>query len=497
MLRKICFIITLATVATFSRVGWAERLTDGQAEDATHVVTGIVQSVFTRETNEQTQYIVEIKVDQVERPASLKPGELLSIYCFQTKVDELARQKGKIGAALGLIGENGHRAVPKEGQRIRASAKPRHGRLEGIYPDWFTVVESNNQAKNDSTAKHKLILNRPLRYGRVALSPNGKYLATVSSIDHSAGYMIEVTSLPRNQLVQKVSTQGAASGFAFSPDSSKLVYADGIGNLEYKTTIRSLNLDSHESTEIGTCIGRVGAVSFSDDGKHLATAVQYGPIYALTSNFDEQNRIKGAWTSGEVLVWDLSKFTQIFQIKCPIPGAFMVKEHQMTEEQRESLTDEEVQAIKDKVELLQQHLKVGIAKFAPTDVALRGDAGEVAYVNQAGIVHAYDLASGKKTGISLGEGKISYHEENLSTSANLMAHFSSPSAINATRLAASGAFAVSRHEGKLNVINLESKEVSCVIADRVRPPLNVSISADGKVVAAAESDRILVWALEH
>ena len=150
MLRSTYFIFVL-TFAPFAAVGWAERLSDDQAKDATHVVTGTVQRVFTRETPAQMQYLVEIKADQVESPASLKPGGLVLIYCFQArkaKADELPSAEERIEAMLTRIGETGHHAVPREGQMIRALAKPRGGRLEGLYPDWFTLIDSKKKAQS-------------------------------------------------------------------------------------------------------------------------------------------------------------------------------------------------------------------------------------------------------------------------------------------------------------------------------------------------------------
>ena len=151
-------ILAITSLTLFPPAVWAER-THEKSDDATHVVTGTAQRIYTRETKTQIQYIVEIKVNQVERPATLKPGELLSAYCFQTrkmKPIESGTVLEKAKALLASIGESGHSAVPKEGEQIRALTKPRHGRLEGLYPDWFSPVKRNiDEAAEDNAPIQK------------------------------------------------------------------------------------------------------------------------------------------------------------------------------------------------------------------------------------------------------------------------------------------------------------------------------------------------------
>ena len=166
------FILAIVTLTLFSATGRAERAHD-KPEDATHVATGTVQRIYARETKTQTQYIVEIKVDNAERPASLKSGDLLSLYCFQAKNAEPPRsasESEKVAALLTTIGEAGHRELPKEGEKIRALAKPRHGRLEALYPRWFSLIEAESQEEADgdiqsrkSIGFHLLEQGKPIR----------------------------------------------------------------------------------------------------------------------------------------------------------------------------------------------------------------------------------------------------------------------------------------------------------------------------------------------
>ena len=166
------FILAITILTLFPSALRAERAHE-KPDDATHVATGTVQRIYTRETKTQTQYIVEIKVDKAERPASLKSGDLLSVYCFQAKEVKPPRSLSdseKVVALLTTVGESGHLAVPKEGQQIRASAQPRHGRLEALYPDWFSLLEADPQEKagdgvqsRKSIGFHLLERGKPIR----------------------------------------------------------------------------------------------------------------------------------------------------------------------------------------------------------------------------------------------------------------------------------------------------------------------------------------------
>ena len=121
---SVSFVVALSLAVS------AERKPDSPS-DATVVVRGTVAKVFQRETDEQRQYMVQIRISNVDRGVDLKSGDLLTVYCFQRKPSPFPKPA-----------ESGHTAIPREGQEIRALAKPRNGNLEGIYPDWFTTESS-------------------------------------------------------------------------------------------------------------------------------------------------------------------------------------------------------------------------------------------------------------------------------------------------------------------------------------------------------------------
>lgn len=120
---------TLVLLLLVVRPALAERPPESQ-DDATHVVEGLVTGVFMREDRSNRSYVVRIVVDKVIRGADVKEGDYFYAECFQRR-----KEAPRIPAAYG------HRAVPKEEQRIRAYVIRDIGRSEGIYSDWFQILK--------------------------------------------------------------------------------------------------------------------------------------------------------------------------------------------------------------------------------------------------------------------------------------------------------------------------------------------------------------------
>ena len=103
--------------------------------DANVIVWGTVEEIVRSETDENTNYEVRIRVESVERSYRAVVGKLFSVRCFQRKA-----------SAPRVPAASGHTAVPKVGQRIRAWVnRHKDGTNHGIYPDWFHIVELNEQ----------------------------------------------------------------------------------------------------------------------------------------------------------------------------------------------------------------------------------------------------------------------------------------------------------------------------------------------------------------
>src|SRR5574341_1833549 len=99
-------------------------------EEADFILSGVVAAVYTRETTGYRDYIIEIKVEQVEKGAGIKEGDPFRAFCYQ-------RKEGKGGLEFDTAG---HTTVPKEGQRVKAFINRAGGRNEGVYPDWIDIV---------------------------------------------------------------------------------------------------------------------------------------------------------------------------------------------------------------------------------------------------------------------------------------------------------------------------------------------------------------------
>ena len=106
----------------------AEMLPEQRA-DASHVVIGTVDRVFQRDAKENKEFIVRLKVEKMEKGDGFAPGDFLHAFCFTRK-----------WSLLPIPAPSGHRAVPKEGERIKAYLHRRTGTFAGNYPDWFDAV---------------------------------------------------------------------------------------------------------------------------------------------------------------------------------------------------------------------------------------------------------------------------------------------------------------------------------------------------------------------
>jgi hypothetical protein len=121
-------LLVLTAAITAGNIAQAEREPEDRKKSDI-VVVGEVKAVYRRDTAEYHHYIVEIRIDDVER-GNVEPGGTLYVYCFDRKAS------APIEPAM-----SGHDAPPKERQRIKAFVKDRKGKHEAIYPNWFDVVK--------------------------------------------------------------------------------------------------------------------------------------------------------------------------------------------------------------------------------------------------------------------------------------------------------------------------------------------------------------------
>jgi len=155
-MRRISVASTLLLVSALG-VGLvrAERPTQ-KRENADYIVTGKVTAVYSQETDGYRNYIIDIRVEKVEKGAGIKKGELFRAFCYQ-------RKPGKGGLQYD---SRGHTQVPKEGQKVKAFVNRARGLYEGVYPNWFDVLqeEKKGEAKSvrseraDATDQHEIRL---------------------------------------------------------------------------------------------------------------------------------------------------------------------------------------------------------------------------------------------------------------------------------------------------------------------------------------------------
>ena len=118
-----------ASVSAFSTTAMAERPKE-PIEKATHIVTGTVRKVFRRNADANLEYVIQLRIESVQKGTGVEAGDYLYAYAFQRKR----------GAPL-EPSASGHNAIPAEGHRIEVALVARQGRMEGLYPDWFTPLK--------------------------------------------------------------------------------------------------------------------------------------------------------------------------------------------------------------------------------------------------------------------------------------------------------------------------------------------------------------------
>jgi hypothetical protein len=111
-----------------SAEGLAERPKESP-DSASHIVTGTVSKVFSREGKSTDEYLVQVRIDGIEKGEGYRKGGYIYAYAFRRTSD-----KAEPAAA-------GHTSVPKEGQRIKAWIKRGSGQMEALYPDWFEALK--------------------------------------------------------------------------------------------------------------------------------------------------------------------------------------------------------------------------------------------------------------------------------------------------------------------------------------------------------------------
>lgn len=150
MLRKTGPIVaSILLVLIASSDLFAEKAPESR-DEADHVVTALVGAVYTRTRTidagtafetQQIEYVIELDVQEVHRGKEATVGKRFYVHCF--KRDASALKPG----ATPPPGMSGHRAIPKEGQTVKAYTRYAHKTHNGLYPQWFDLVQDVESKK--------------------------------------------------------------------------------------------------------------------------------------------------------------------------------------------------------------------------------------------------------------------------------------------------------------------------------------------------------------
>jgi WD40 repeat protein len=144
---------------------------------------------------------------------------------------------------------------------------------------------------------------------QLAYSPDKKRLA------HLSGYWVRVWSLPEKRLLHQFPLEGVPQAVAFNPDGGSVVTANGVGNLEYLSTIRVWPLDATKGRVIAKCLGSVTDLSFSEDGS-LAAATKLSFLGSITRSSITEDDIQ---QGGHIHVWRLSDGRELMKVNIELP----------------------------------------------------------------------------------------------------------------------------------------------------------------------------------
>jgi hypothetical protein len=111
----VLFVLT-ATTARSERPALSP---EDQKAEATHIVTGAVQAVYSRDVETalygkgtlETHFLLEIEVRGVEKGNGIAKGDIVYARCWRLK---------KHGASGPVPGPSGHSDIPSAGEQVRA-----------------------------------------------------------------------------------------------------------------------------------------------------------------------------------------------------------------------------------------------------------------------------------------------------------------------------------------------------------------------------------------
>ena len=117
-----------------------------QKAQATHIVTGVVKAIYSREVEStlygkgtvETHYLLEIDVQGIEKGTGIEKGNVVYARCWRLK---------KHGAEGSVPGPTGHFDLPAEGEYVRAFLAKGKYSATGQVDNGSTLVYPNGIEK--------------------------------------------------------------------------------------------------------------------------------------------------------------------------------------------------------------------------------------------------------------------------------------------------------------------------------------------------------------
>ena len=134
-------------------------------------------------------------------------------------------------------------------------------------------------------------------------SASGKLRAEFVKLygDDGPRSLIKISTVKEKRLLHTFRVPGTVHAAAFNHDDSTVVTADGVGNLEWVSTIRAWDLATGKQRKLGSCTGGVSQFYFSPDGSRLAATLNLNAFGLLAM----QKENGGLWC-GQIIVWPLT-----------------------------------------------------------------------------------------------------------------------------------------------------------------------------------------------
>ncbi len=297
----------------------------------------------------------------------------------------------------------------------------------------------------------------------IEFSPDSRYFAETTR------KMVRVWSVETKQLVKQFAAKNYAHSPTFTPDSSTIVIADGVGNLEYRSTLRAWNLSTGKESKLGHCMGVVHDLQFSNDGSRLAAVSSFNSIGSFVRA--QESKVNSV---GEILIWRLSAKSDPLSIPCLVD--------KLPTPDNESY-------------------RASIEKVVPMHLAFSTDGARLATVTQTGVMQVFDTNSGEKEIETLADGRVRFREDGQIESAATI--YDAGGIVVKQRSAmpwsaVSGNFALSREASDaseqihVDDLSLSKRIMSLPASSKIA---KIAVSSNGRYVAVGEAKKIVLWRL--